>query len=209
MSWVISTRINRALTQRLFVINAYVDKEDCNNSNTTESKLGYRMKFDIMGATGNAYTVIIQPVPKCNCPDFTIRGNRCKHVYFTILKILRLSQDFACKVYYSDEDLEMMVGKLSHVPTLLVVNKSIRNKLEILRGNPSPVEKKSTDDLCLICMDELDNGDPLIYCEYSCGKPIHKECFEYYASKRGRKCLTCFSSMDYSMEHVNGYINLL
>ena len=185
------------------MINSSVDR------GLDEKKSGYRMIFDIMGTTGNAYTVIVGSVPQCNCPDFTIRGNRCKHVYFTILKILRLDKDFACKVYYSDTELEMMVSRLVHIPTLLVANQGIKDRLVRLRNKQTPVERKSTDDLCLICMDELDNGDPLIYCKYSCGKPIHQECFEYYATKRGRKCLTCFKPID-QPEGVSGeYINLL
>ena len=63
-----------------------------------------------------------------------------------------------------------------------------------------------TDDICGICFDDLDNGDTLDYCKYSCGKPIHLECFEMYCEKKGKKCINCNSSWEKIITET--YINL-
>lgn len=43
--------------------------------------------FDVLGSTGNVYTVTISHIPKCTCPDAS-KGNHCKHIIFVFLKIL-------------------------------------------------------------------------------------------------------------------------
>lgn len=36
---------------------------------------------DIVGSTGNIYTVTIAPSPSCTCPDH-LKGNQCKHIVY-------------------------------------------------------------------------------------------------------------------------------
>ena len=85
-----STRKNRGLTQKLFII---------------ESKSDY--DYVIMGSTGNVYDVTISNIPTCTCPDFTTRGNRCKHIYFIMMKIMKVINDE--QEEYSDDDIAQMV----------------------------------------------------------------------------------------------------
>lgn len=40
------------------------------------------MLFDIVGSTGNLYTVTIKKEPRCNCPDGS-QGNFCKHIIYS------------------------------------------------------------------------------------------------------------------------------
>jgi hypothetical protein len=56
-----------------------------------------------------------------------------------------------------------------------------------------PINKnpKDINDLCPICLDNLDNSEPLDYCKYSCGKAIHSECFKMWSKKFNNKCLYC------------------
>lgn len=36
---------------------------------------------DIVGTTGNIYTVTITYEPQCTCPD-AMKGNQCKHIIY-------------------------------------------------------------------------------------------------------------------------------
>jgi hypothetical protein len=73
------TRILRANTQRMFLVD---------RRSTTASGIG--AAFDVLGSTGNIYTVTIARSVKCTCPD-AARGNLpCKHVIFVLLKVLKV-----------------------------------------------------------------------------------------------------------------------
>ena len=50
-----------------------------------------RETFKVLGSTGNVYTVTIEQVPKCDCPDFG-KGNHCKHLIFVMLKVLNVEE---------------------------------------------------------------------------------------------------------------------
>jgi hypothetical protein len=47
--------------------------------------------FKVLGSTGNVYTVTIEQLPKCDCPDAT-KGNHCKHLVFVLLKVLNVDE---------------------------------------------------------------------------------------------------------------------
>ncbi|KAK7449329.1 hypothetical protein VKT23_013470 [Stygiomarasmius scandens] len=51
-----------------------------------------REEFTVQGSTGNVYTVTIDEVPHCDCPDHQ-KGNHCKHILFIFLKVLQVSRD--------------------------------------------------------------------------------------------------------------------
>lgn len=48
--------------------------------------------FEVLGSTGNYYTVTICQKPTCTCPDFG-KGNICKHLVFVYLRVLRIPQE--------------------------------------------------------------------------------------------------------------------
>lgn len=50
-----------------------------------------REQFKVLGSTGNVYTITIDNVPSCDCPDF-LKGNHCKHLIFVFLKILGVKE---------------------------------------------------------------------------------------------------------------------
>jgi hypothetical protein len=45
----------------------------------------------VLGATGNFYTVKLNQMPSCSCPD-AAKGNTCKHLLFVMLRVLKLPQ---------------------------------------------------------------------------------------------------------------------
>ena len=64
---------------------------------------------------------------------------------------------------------------------------------------------KETNDLCPICLDELENGDQLDYCKYSCGKSIHVVCFGMWCKKNTPKCIYCKCNWN---KQIGEYVNL-
>lgn len=56
---------------RMFVIS----RRRSTNGHITEENV------DIVGTTGNIYTVTISYEPSCTCPD-AMKGNQCKHIIY-------------------------------------------------------------------------------------------------------------------------------
>jgi hypothetical protein len=46
-------------------------------------------KFDIAGSTGNIYNVTIGRNPNCDCMDARFRGQKCKHINYALIVILK------------------------------------------------------------------------------------------------------------------------
>ena len=149
-------RKNRGKTQNLFLIEIKVNNEE------------YKKEFIIMGSTGNIYNVIIKEKPTCTCPDYKTRNKRCKHIYFVLIRVMK-----------------------------------IKNKLD----NKNEIIKKDINDLCPICLDDLENGEELDYCKFSCGKSIHKNCYFMWCKTKQDTCVYCRAK--WSKNEINGvYINV-
>ncbi|KAF9078321.1 hypothetical protein BDP27DRAFT_1440792 [Rhodocollybia butyracea] len=77
----ISVRLDRYLSQaqRIYLIE--------------RSREGNALKEDfvVQGSTGNVYSVTIDNVPHCDCPDHQ-KGHHCKHLLFVLLKVLQIPQ---------------------------------------------------------------------------------------------------------------------
>eukprot|EP00961_Rhodomonas_salina_P258616 3494969-Rhodomonas_salina.1 len=80
-SYDVEQRIGRALQQRLYLIE---------RKPAAESQL--EQEFVVLGNTGNVYEVCIGQLPRCSCPD-NQKGNRCKHLLFVLLRVLKVGQD--------------------------------------------------------------------------------------------------------------------
>lgn len=159
-------------------------------------------KYVIMGHSGKVYETLITNKPSCSCPDFKYRRKRCKHIYFILLKAMKVKADDTDNPEYTDDDIENMFNKIPPAMDHLYVNDYMHNKYEKAKkeaknkGKVIVVEMKSTDDSCLICLDDLENGEELDYCKYSCGKPIHSLCFKMWTSKRPNCCIICKADWD-------------
>jgi hypothetical protein len=84
--------------------------------------------------------------------------------------------------------------------------KKYENKKKVCEGKET--QQKSIDDLCPICLDDLENGDEIDFCKYSCGKSVHSECFEMWAKSKGPNCVFCRESW-LKVNDSTTYINLL
>jgi hypothetical protein len=168
-----SGRIERCFTDNIYLIESLPEDEDN----------PYERSYIIMGNSGRTYTVTISHRPKCTCPDFRTRANRCKHIFFVLIRIMNVS-NFQDKTY-SEEELEEMFENIPQVAKNLIYQGKLPSQQEEVN------QKFDKDDICPICLDPLENGKELDYCKYSCGKTIHKKCFSMWEKSKGGICVFC------------------
>jgi hypothetical protein len=181
-----SARKSRGLTQKLFLI------ETIDNS-----------IFSIMGSTGNVYTVIIKDNPSCSCPDFATRHNRCKHIYFVLIRIMNVPDPES--LTYSLDELKIMCQNAPIITENLCVSSEIKKKYDAVKGTSIKAEKnvKCMDDLCPICLDDLNNDEPCVHCKFSCGRAVHEICFKMWSKQRGNLCVYCQKQFNVASDYVN------
>jgi hypothetical protein len=194
-------RKDRGKNQRIFLVMTYEHDEDA-----------LERKYEVMGTTGNVYTVCIKTSPECTCPDYTTRHKRCKHIYFVLSRIMGVSHDKEDIKEYSDDDLESMISNIPAITENLKVDPSKLAKFKSLKKNSNgEVEMReiSEEDMCPICLGEvLDCGEEITYCRYSCGTALHKECFDRYNEHKHDtpKCLFCYHTWT---KTGGAYLNLV
>ena len=168
-----SRRIERCYTDNIYLIESMPE----------DPHFPYQRTYVIMGHSGNIYNVTINHRPNCTCPDYIQRGNRCKHIYFVLMRIMNI--DNYSERSYSNEELEEMFLNIPPVAKNLMYE------------GEKPKEEKEVDqkfekgDICPICLDPLENGKELDFCRFSCGKTIHKKCFSMWERTKGSICVFC------------------
>lgn len=75
-------RMQRCRNQPMFVL----DRERADGPESL------REVFKMAGSTGNVYTVTVESVPNCDCPDGQKNGT-CKHILYIMIKVLHARED--------------------------------------------------------------------------------------------------------------------
>lgn len=197
----IQERIDRALQQRLFLIES-------STPSTCPRNGGPSIKFSVLGSTGNVYEVIIAKVPHCSCPD-AAKGNLCKHLLFVMLKVVGLpaNHHLVYQSAYLTEELDQIVlalqTRLERLGRDVVANEKVQKvHADLKKGgkgvdddNSNAVPRKEVDgEDCPICFDELGSElCRLTYCKGTCGTNFHKACMQMWTrqSAHGRSGPTC------------------
>lgn len=133
--------------------------------------------FYVAGSTGNTYEINIKERLECSCPDHKQRKCVCKHLLYIIVKAT---------------DLDMVIDNINiPLDVLNFILSAMDNKFKF--ENVKEVIKRE-EDTCAICLNDL-IGD-LIYCRFSCGKPVHKDCFDVWKKhKKESKCVYCLADI--------------
>lgn len=141
----------------------------------------YERIFNVVGTTGNIYEVKINETPQCSCPDCADNGNICKHIYFIILCVMKIDDNV--KRRYNKQQLVDMFNRIPNFITRgLTYNDFTKDNI---------VEQK-IDDVCPVCLEDIDKKENTVYCKYSCGKSVHKLCFNIWSQNNNEsKCLFC------------------
>ena len=168
-----------------------------------------------MGSTGNVYTVTIKKDPSCTCPDYVTRYRKCKHIYFILIKVMKTGIEEEDKESYSETDLIKMFKNIPKITEAVMVNSITKDLWKMMKEGENPagpvlIEQKSIDDLCPICLDDLNDGSSEIdYCKYSCGKSIHVLCFNMWKKKNNNECVYCRRSWEKKAKGDDNYVNLI
>lgn len=201
-------RKSRAKEQKIFLVLTHEYDDDI-----------LERVYEVMGTTGNVYTVTINNIPSCTCPDYVTRSRRCKHIYFVLTRIMKVHSDKEDIEKYSNDDLRNMFEHIPQITESLKVDVAKLDKYKTLKKNKNGEVKMreiTEEDVCPICltefmdesMDESESIDDsqIVYCKYSCGNCIHKQCFDMYNLKRTDiKCIFCLQSWN---PPINAYIKL-
>ncbi|ESK82324.1 hypothetical protein Moror_2236, partial [Moniliophthora roreri MCA 2997] len=185
----ISDRLDRALGQRLFLLNRQREEGEL------------KEVFTITGSTGNVYTVTINKTPRCDCPDCG-KGNHCKHIIFVFLRVLqvnRSSNHWFQKALLSYE-LEDIFASAPPPPQLRSVAAS-ETAIGAWKGATGQAESSSSkatanaddkrrlptlEDDCGICYTTLHSANMIDVKEYegtlewckTCYNAVHRECWD-------------------------------
>lgn len=166
-------KFERATTQRMIVIGR------------TRSGEGQDLRedIDIVGTTGNIYTVTIGRLPSCSCPD-SAKGNECKHKVYALATVLRADPSLQYQRAFLTSELEEIFSEAPPIPN------ATSNSEEDNDGKRKPIEGE-----CPICyMDFEPETNELVWCKAACGNNMHKTCFDQWAaSQRGQqvRCVYC------------------
>lgn len=193
-------RKSRGKAQRIFLILTHDYNED-----------EFKRSYEVMGTSGNAYTVCIETVPTCTCPDYATRHKRCKHIYFVLSRIMKVKSDQEDIAEYTDDDLYDMFANIPQITENLRVDASKVARFKSLKKNGNgevTIRTINEEDVCPICLGDMyECNEDIIFCKYWCGSSIHKECFDRYNAHRNEetKCLFCHKKWEKSSSE---YINL-
>lgn len=188
-------RLDRVIAQRFFMVNRRREGNEL------------REEFSVLGSTGNVYTVIVDKIPSCNCPDAT-KGNHCKHILFIFLKVLQVPQEsgYWYQKALITSELEDIFANAPPAPNA-VANARIREAFARATGKAPSVASTDADaqkrripgveDDCPICYESM-NGvkeSALVWCG-DCGNALHQECFQQWATTARQKgqqvtCVFC------------------
>jgi hypothetical protein len=194
-------RLQRAQTQRMIVLSR-------RRKSTVETPCE---EIDIVGSTGNIYTVTISHVPHCTCPD-SQKGNECKHKVYALLTVLKAREELVYQLALLTSELEEIFANAPPIPSEVAGSDSEHNG-----------KRKPADGECPICyMDLAPSENELVWCKAQCGHNLHKSCFDQWAkSQRGQevRCVYCRSPWQQEVGDVeevrkmgeqgeDGYVNV-
>ncbi|KAK5090361.1 hypothetical protein LTR05_000533 [Lithohypha guttulata] len=167
------TKLERATSQRMVVIGR------------TRSGEGEDLHedIDIVGTTGNIYTVTVGRLPSCTCPDH-LKGNECKHKVYALAVVLQAPYEYQYQRALLTPEVHQLLADAPQIPYADADTK------EDSRGKRKPIEGE-----CPICYMDFDpDNNELVWCKAACGNNMHKSCFDQWAaSQRGQgvKCVYC------------------
>ncbi|KAG8925951.1 hypothetical protein FRC01_009509 [Tulasnella sp. 417] len=196
----IMDRVDRVMSQRFFMIDRQRNGEDL------------REVFKVLGSTGNVYTVTIDKLPSCDCPDAS-KGNHCKHILFVFLKVLSVPVD--SKGWYQkaliSSELQEIFDNAPPNPANVASQRLTEAYGDVTGASSSKGPSKSAqppqgrrkfeeDDECAVCYETLKDvpDSDLVWCG-TCKNALHKECYlNYRRSKIGQPvtCPHCRSEME-------------
>jgi hypothetical protein len=204
-------RILRAATQRLYLVR----RDEVNDSEC-------QCNFVVLGSTGNVYTVTLQDVPHCTCPDFARKNDLCKHILFVYLKVVGLPvtnplvyQKALLKTELREIFSILSQRRVGGTVASVLANDRVRESYARLEGGETAldegdfadqvgggggVKRRALDEGesdCPICFDPMSGGADTTFCRAMCGNNFHAECIRLWLGEQQAKtCPNCRQPWD-------------
>lgn len=172
-------RKNRAFNEPIYLLNM------------KKSESEYEKIFNVVGTSGKIYVVTIGENLNCTCPDCTIRNNLCKHIYFIMLRVMKVKDVTKRKI-----NKETLLTYFDKMPKFL--SDDLKYDKQTKHNYNIHIKEEVTqklDDICPICLTDICDEplSSLCYCKYGCGKSVHKECFDVWTKSgiNSGVCIFC------------------
>jgi hypothetical protein len=184
------SRRQRAYIQPIYLLKMKPYKND------------FERHFEVVGTTNNIYTVKISEKKSCTCPDHVQNNHMCKHIYFIMCRVMKVTGNIKSK--YKKDELTLMFKNIPHfLSEDLAYNNNTKKNYEKQFSSPNIQIKviQKLDDCCPICLETIEtNLSEIDYCKYGCGKSVHKICFGIWKNKNKSKNECLFCRKDWSKE---------
>jgi hypothetical protein len=184
-------RRRRGLTQRIYLV-----KLDTFNT---------KLVFHVLGASRHVYQISCAKnrVPKCSCPDSTVKRNTCKHIFFVCEKVMGIPPYEWMHVQNITEMTNQVLWSLPHLGVMVDESRSRRYD-EILqkrtgKENSSKSNESSNsaqlvirNEECCVCLSPIEaTSKEITVCE-TCMNGIHDICWEKWSQvNQNGNCVYC------------------
>lgn len=136
--------------------------------------------FQIAGTTGNIYSVTIDKLPSCTCPDNNRSKNQCKHIIYVLVNVLKAPGHLQYQAAFLTAELQEIFTKAPAPPRADLPG-------EGEAGNRKPIEGD-----CPICVLDFEpEKETILWCRAGCGNNVHQQCFRRWAASRSGQAITC------------------
>lgn len=172
-------RFKRGIQQNLFVFNF-------DTSQSHENIL----KFEIYGTSCQIYDVLFdQDQVSCSCMDFKTRNLYCKHIYFIIGKIGKLTLEQVEDLF---EENTMASSRTTRTQKQKKLSTILHRIVKALQNSIKQL-KNGDGETCCVCIEEMNPKEKCMECE-SCKNKFHKICLLSWISD-SRGCPLCRESI--------------
>ncbi len=204
-------------------------RDESSRSSGTDESLGRshrderEAEYSVMGTTGNVYSVRYRGRDgssidgsrgdgssvdgsrrdgwSCTCPDFVVRGNRCKHCYFVQCRVLKVDEKDEDVVVWKaiDDRISTDRERRDHYAAPQTLER-YRRATELERGDSKTVDepaksdtvKKYVGESCAVCLEDMSSDDDVVVCEEVCGNAVHADCFRRWSKDKTKPtCVYC------------------
>ncbi|KAG9239551.1 hypothetical protein BJ875DRAFT_436307 [Amylocarpus encephaloides] len=171
-------KLKKIKTERLFMLDRQksVDKD------------GYICeKFEIAGSTGNVYKTTIGRSPNCVCMDARMRGQKCKHINYALIIILKAPPNLCYQQAFLSTEIESIFANapVTRAPEPEHDHDHVEDE-SMYAGKRKAVEAE-----CPICVFDMEEGEELVWCKAACGQNFHKDCFDQWKRSKNGGTVTC------------------
>ncbi|KAG0650445.1 hypothetical protein D0Z07_3438 [Hyphodiscus hymeniophilus] len=174
----------------------------------SQDQKGYACQvFDIAGSTGNIYNVtigrrivfdfcssnnslklVLRPheSPNCDCMDARMRGQKCKHINYALIVILKAPAYLQYQLAFLSDELESI---FANAPVTRAPDEQNHDEDN---ASLTDSKRKPIDGDCSICVFPMVPGEEeLVWCKAACGQNFHSDCFEMWKRSKNGGRVTC------------------